>query len=428
MKLRDPILAMLIGISFLLVFEAVARFSEHFRSSTVLFPLSENGYENISILADDAGTRSSLYRGQKERWAVFGTSYSQGSGVSQNQVWTSELERLYQGKLHIRNHSNPGGFQLQWALLRHAALTNQKYDKVLISVAQSPLELIQHRSLRELLPNTGKFISANPNHPWQSGELLKQILSPSVKDLLTRWRSVRLGEFASAESIVENPTSIDLTKLGEYESCYISEMRRNQCTTNFLSAKPKSITLDEAWKLYESNFLPCQAKADKTCGIGRRSEKIHPYFVGHHAQYRHQLDLLVREARKLSDNIYLISRALGTNFQSLPHTLVTDYGSGLYVVNDTFNPVVLTTKAAAETEEMRNQESLKAIAGILAQQPDIKFLDFDAWFKLQLKNPHGADSRIANSPALFFGDFAHLSPDGNRLFAEYIFQQMRATE
>lgn len=428
MKLRRFLSAVFVVLSFLLVFEAIARLSAHLRQVTQLFPLSENGFSKLSVLTDEHGTRSSIYRGQAQRWAVFGTSYTQGNGITQSRVWTNHLERLYRGKVHIKNYSHPGSFELQQALLRTAVRRKERYDKVIISVAQITYTLSKPRPLAQLLPETGKFLSAPPYRAWQSGEILTQILSPAIETLRFRARSFRLGDLAFGDSSLDSHDYIDFETYPDFEACYIAQMNRRKCAGQFRTALTSGMSNAQAWALYESKFLTCQATVDARCGIAKRLDGFHPNYVGHATQYRHQLELLIKEARKLSDNIYLISRVLGTDESALPYTLATDFGTSLYTAKTGMKLVALSTKAGAAMEELRNQENTDAVLSIITQQPDLKFLDFATWFKTQrasANHPKNPYREIALFPAVYFTDFAHLSEQGNQVMAEFVFREIQ---
>ena len=104
----------------LLAVEGVARLSTWMVGTSIHQPLvvshriAPDGVttagERLQWIANDKGARGELYHGQRERYAIFGTSTTAGSFLDQEQTWPEQLAKeLGPKNVHVDNFAIDGG-------------------------------------------------------------------------------------------------------------------------------------------------------------------------------------------------------------------------------------------------------------------------------------------------------------------------------
>ena len=403
-------------------FEMIANISVQTREQGPLFPLSYQGI-NTRIMSDSLGYRSSIYRGQPKRWAVFGTSYLFSPQVHQEDLWSRKIEEKYAGQVHIANFSYAGSTHTVAETIRQSVERNEAYDKVFLVLTIGLGEVATPIPLPEVFTTTGRFFPyVDDSGALTSVKILKRLAKPEVQrlkaSLLNFIESVfRLGRPALASAGAQASQNVDpweyldQERLGDFKECYQREMIQRKCEARYHDVIPAAATTDQRWKLYEAAYLPCQKQADHACGVKQRHDEVPRGYYGNQSNYRRQIARLVDMAKPLSPNIYLLIRAVGSGDSMEPDTLA--YHTWLVAGEINSKYVVLSTKTSAKLERLRNQELYEAALMYKSQNPSITIFN--------LQNHFDAEG----VSALHFRDYPHISKDGNRLVADYLLNQFK---
>lgn len=409
-------------LAFAIPFEMIANIAVEIRTQGPLFPLSYQAV-NTRVSSDALGYRSSIYRGQERRWAVFGTSYLFSPQVHQDELWSTKLERTYKGKLHISNFSYAGSTQTVAESIRQSAVRKEQFDKVFLVLSIGFGEVATPIPLSDVFSTTGRFFPlSDDKSPFTSWKILKRLLLPEVLRLdsalgASLFADLSLGQPAFATQNATNTypqdTEDSLAKehLGDFKECYQIEMIKRQCEAKYHGALPADASREQRWSLYETEYLPCQRTADLACGIKRRHEVVPKNYYGNQTAYLKQVARLVESMMPLSREIYLVVRAVGTGEKMEPDTLA--HHTGLVAGEVDSRYVVLSTKRAAYLERLRNQELFEAALMYQSKNPSVKILNLQSHFdEMQATSSH-------------FRDYAHLSSLGNQLVADYLLDQFK---
>ena len=243
-------------LTFALPFEMIANISVQTREQGPLFPLSYQGI-NTRIMSDSLGYRSSIYRGQPKRWAVFGTSYLFSPQVHQEDLWSRKIEEKYAGQVHIANFSYAGSPHTVAETIRQSVERNETYDKVFLVLSIGLGEVATPIPLPEVFTTTGRFFPyVDDSGVLTSLKILKRLAKPEVQrlkaSLLNFIESVfRLGRPALASAGAQASQNVDpweyldQERLGDFKECYQREMIQRKCEARYHDVIPAAATTDQ---------------------------------------------------------------------------------------------------------------------------------------------------------------------------------------
>ncbi len=398
-------------LAFALPFEMIANLAVEVREQGPLFPLSY--FENPTrVMSDPQGYRSSLYRGQKRRWAFFGTSYLFSPQIHQEDLWSLRIQHKHQD-LHIANFSYAGSTQTVAETIRQSVERNETFDKVFLVLSIGFGERAVPAPLTETFTSTGRFFpKSDDSGAIVSWKILKRLLTPEIEAIkISVEESLRFDKQAPTTENTNTPDEfefLDQNRLGDFKTCYQTEMLQRKCELRYHGKLSPGMSQEQRWRLYESDYLPCQKEADLACGVKRRHDEIPKGYYGNQVLYRNQIAKLVEMARPLSKNIYLVIRAVGAGETLEPDTLA--YSTGLVAGELDTKYVVLSTKSSAKLERLRNQELLEAASMFQTTNPSVTVLNLQGLFD---------QTNVSSS---YFRDYAHLSKEGNLLVANYLLE------
>ncbi len=348
------------GLLFFIVLEITAQIGYELRPHTIYPPLSwiPGPAPHQTALArrtSEQGNPSDLDRGQKAKWAVVGTSWTDVVGIRQDEIWPTLLQRRFQkNEVHIENYSGEGTNAIQ--TLRYLQLSARYFDKIFIAL-DGPVEG---------LTDTGEWmLGFQHSYRWfnvGSRFPLCLLMAERLFKKSDFYQTLRLPEFfPEASAADDKPSStLSIEKETGLSGCYPQEMLRLDCQKAYWQRRESEPTVDP-WLIWNETFLPCQLKADRHCGVPARADKM-PYSVeSRMLAYERTVKEAYRLGLQVADRVYLVSHPMMGVAADLPDGATDMTASSLPLINTA--PAVITALSTLAGIEFRLQKTA-ALEGI----------------------------------------------------------------
>ncbi len=386
----------------ILTFELVGQFAFIIRPLSP-YPILSALPADREFLTDDDGFRGAIDRGHTRKWAAIGTSFTLNDTLPHDEVWSTILQhKIQREEIHLKNYSSHGGYRVLSGAIRLAAEKGERFEKLFISLT------LRRMRPGDKLPYPDYFYSStfHSNYPSKSWN---QILT-----LIRDFRDTRLFSLLQPQPLL-NPAGSEVGNLDladDIHLCYRKTMAKNQCQERFL----KSVDLQgiDDKRAFESVYLSCQRDVDAICGVPRRTTEMVATEFQQWDSYRSQITELIKLAQPLTKEIFLVSQGIYRNPDRSLRVLAKNAG-----VSAAFMPELTTFRAltteASHQNAMRKNDEIRLVAKTFANIPKVKFLDFQ-----ELVDSLGSNGSTA------YLDYAHLSPAGNRIYADYLFEHSKS--
>lgn len=363
---------------------------------------------NRVAFADSLGTRSSIDRGEKRRWGAVGTSVTLSMYLDQEDLWSRQIEKLDpKGETHVQNFSSLGAFESMNQMILEAEKRGQRFEAFFI-MSTLVYRAMPPASVEDLFEDSRRWRDADGKFPL-SYHMLLSFLKSRPDWPATVKQNEEAREYLRTRPRNPEDKSIPAGAALYINECFNNQFRINQCGTHYFTEVESGRLSDkDAW---EKVFAPCQAKVEQACYVPERLSTFDNSFLGKQRLYRHHLKILYDNASRIADRVYILTQPLNTAPEAKPSSLVRNRGTGILSIEVYgLRHLLLDNEAGLRHLELRNAEVKEAI-----QQLKLPLIDLNE--EIQKFRPN-------TNP--YFGDFAHLSAEGNAEIARIIRNRVEA--
>lgn len=343
------------GLLFLVVLEVTAQLGYELRPHTIYPPLAwipgpAPHQMALARRTSEQGNPSEIDRGEKVKWAVVGTSWTDAMGVPQNEIWPTLLQRRFlKNDVHIENYSGDSTSAVQ--TLRYLRLSGRHFEKIFITL-DGPVEG---------LTDVGEWmLGFQHSYRWfnvQSRFPLCLLMAVQLFKTSEFYQTFHLPDFfpeASADNDKSSST-LSIEKETGLSGCYPQEMTRLDCKKAYWHRRESEPTADP-WVIWNETFLPCQLKADRKCGVPPRANEM-PYTIESRMRaYENSVKESYRLGLQVADRVYFVSHPMIGVATDLPDGAVDMTASSLPLVNTA--PAVITALSTLAGIEFRLKKTV----------------------------------------------------------------------
>lgn len=348
----------------------------------------------------ELGNPSDIYRGEKRRWAVVGTSWITPGSLEQDSIWPSLLQaRFRDSGVHVANFSavNTSGIHI----LRYLALSGQRFEKLFFSLDGVPDDEIDEPNWRQFFPGSRAWLGAESRFPlsvltfasiWQTTDFFKWLVR--TKRMISQKAGFKSKAAFRGEALF-------------LEACYIRKMREHGCAKAYGARRTAEPRLDPwaVWKI----FLICQEEVDRECGVPPRYDED-PFPIEYRiSKWQAAVREYYRAGSLVADKVYFVSHPMRGTKRDLPDGGVDSTSDFISILNLSGQKVVLSSRIDLE----RNFQK-PATLETIAMEMTADTIDLHT----QLMAPFEAREK------LFIGT-SHLSESGHSRVVDIIESRLR---
>ncbi len=332
------------------VFELTAQLGFELRPHSIYPPLAWVAglppFETVAARrTSESGTPSAIYRGEKRRWAVVGSSWIDGVGLPQKAVWPELLRsRFARDDVHIATYSGANTAVLP--ILQNLNLQALHFDKLFIAL-DMPVE-----SLGTQVELAGYFPHSRTWRNYSTRILL------SVRTMAQLFVDSSFN-LVSSKKLMPQPTRLAAYLLGAdraarppFSSCYAEKLHERRCRELYKDVRRQAPQADP-WTPWREVFLTCQTEVDRDCGVPSRVDAL-PEEREPAAKLQRAISEFYVLGSRLAEKVYFVSHPLRGSQGELPDLAVEEAAANLSLfMLPAGSPVVLNSTVGIESRFKR---------------------------------------------------------------------------
>ncbi len=343
---------------FFAVFELTAQLGFELRPHSIYPPLAwvagppplQNRFAHRT---SELGNPSAIYRGEKRRWAIAGTSWTDGIGIPQSEVWPAILQsRFAKDDVHIANFSGMNTSVLH--ILRYLESSGQHFDKIFIALDGLNEAVRDSADWAWSFPHSRAWL-ALPSRILLSELTLEQLWLDS--DFRNTVRDARFFISRRTGTRFMQPFAGDSQA---FEACYTQMLRERGCGGLFKKRRLQESSVDP-WAIWREQYLVCQMAVDRECGVPSRLDEM-SFEENRIQRWERTVGEFIRLGHKLANKVYLVGHPMRGAEQELPDAAADDTASSLPIIKPAGLPVVVLNSIAGIRYRFERATLLESIA------------------------------------------------------------------
>ena len=401
---------LLFAVYFFAVFELTAQFGFELRPHSIYPPLAwvagpSHSIKRLSRRTSELGNPSRIYRGEKRRWAVIGSSWTDGEGYSQRKNWPSLLQhRFERDDIHITNYSR--NYANAYQTLRFLVHSGQHFEKIFVSLDGPPEGVSGVENWAAQFPHSRPWLDVASRY-LLSVKTLMQLWSGSEFSKTLSGDSESGGTWAASQFV----SPFRRRALSAYPVCYAKLMATRNCAQLYRERREQEPLVDP-WKLWRTVFLTCQRTVDRECQVPSRVDSV-PMDQSRIDHWQKRVAEFAELSSQVAEKVYLVSHPMQGGPQDLPDAAIDNDSVELPIFNlGEGRLIVLSSLAKIQFRFLKTS----TVEG-LARQLRPETIDL-----------HSRLLKFYGDRAKLFNNSTHLSELGHMVAADAIEAQVRSDD